>query len=289
MINAYIIGEKSTIDILKIHIEKHPLTELQGYSLESSKDLHTILFLKPKIIFVDTSVIRNYKAMLLRIGQECSIIYIANCSSDAFDAFELLAFDYLLKPLSFERFEKSINKFIQLSLLAALPQDAITRRLDPITDSFFIKADLKGLKEVLVKCHEVLFIEADQNYVFIHMIDQRKYICHHTMKEMEESLPLAYFIRVHKSFIINYNQVTSIEGNVIVLNDNEKQKILIGNTYRKAFFDRKNQKVIKKHKTHFFLADYYSSTASLLLFIASTCFSNGYHLFAQGMQHILII
>jgi len=166
-----------------------------------------------------------------------------------------------------------------------LPEQVIPKRLD-ITDSFFIKAEVKGLKEVQVRCNEILYIEAGQNYVFIHMVNQRKHFCHNTMKEMEESLPIAHFIRVHKSFIINYNQVTSIEGKVIVLDG--KQKVLIGITYRKAFFDRKNQKMIKKHKAHFLPSDYNSGTGSMLLLVVNS-FINCYELFEQSIQTMMNI
>jgi two-component system LytT family response regulator len=270
MISCYIIGEFSTIETLNQQIERFPLTTLTGYSINPSKDINIILTLRPQIVFVDTSLIEKHKSTLFRIAKECTLIYLSENARDAYDAFEVLGFDYLLKSHSYERFEMSINKFIQVSL--STPQSnkpKTVRQSEQITESFFIKADKKGQKEVLVKCKEVRYIEADQNYVFLHMINGQHYVCHNTMKEMEKSLPISYFIRVHKSFIINYDRVTGIERNRIIVDNDPKIIIYIGNTYRKAFFERKNQQIIKRQNRHFLSHDYYSSSACILFFVAS--------------------
>jgi DNA-binding LytR/AlgR family response regulator len=150
-----------------------------------------------------------------------------------------------------------------------MPQASILKKTEPITDSFFIKADVKGLKLIAVKCNEVLFMEAYENYVLLHLSDGRKFVCHNTMKEMEESLPSAFFIRVHKSFIINYDKVSCIEGNIIVLGQNENHKIQIGKIYRKAFFERRSVRMIKKQKGQLFESSIYSQIASVALVMAT--------------------
>ncbi len=267
MINCSVIADLSTIECLERHIDKYPLTVLCGYSFLDSFNPDEVLFNDPKIIFVDISLLKKFKPALLKIGRRCSIIYVANTKEYAYDAFEALALDYLLKPLTFEAFERSINKFISFSLLApakASPVVQINHKIEAITDSFFIKSDFRGQKEILIKCNDVIFIEAEQNYVVLHTLD-KKFICHNTLKEMEENLPNRYFIRVHKSFIINYDKITSVEGNIIILNENEKLKIQIGSTYKKAFFERKSQKIIRK-KNFYELAGY-SKYATFLLLI----------------------
>ena len=150
-----------------------------------------------------------------------------------------------MKPLTFDLFERSINKFINFSLSAPPSSSGkmLTQKMPKITDSFFIRSDAKGMKDILIKCKEVVFIESEQNYVVVHTEDN-KYVSHNTLKDMEENLAGQLFIRVHKSFIINCEKISFVEGNVIVLN--EKLKIPIGLTYRKAFFDRMSQKVIRK-------------------------------------------
>ncbi len=260
MISCYILSELYATETLKKYIERFPLTQLCGHAFPDTVDLNSIAKINPTIIFVDASLISTFKNTLLKIGQFSTIIYLSNNHAKAYEAFETLGFDYFNLPIPFERFEMSLNKFIHLSLLAPTPS---FKKSEMITDSFFIKPDAKGQKEVLIKCQDVIYIEALQNYVVLHLVHGKKFICHNTMKEMEESLPDAYFIRVHKSFIINYDKVTSVEGNNIILNENEKHKILVGNTFKKAFLERKNQKMIKK-KSYFPTFDY-SRTASICL------------------------
>lgn len=274
MINCYIIGDQTTIDCLKEHIEKFPLTVLKGYSFTTVSNLEGVLTDTPTILFVEVELITKFKAALTKIGKLCTIIYVADTKNYAYEAFETLALDYLMQPVTYDVFERSMNKFINFSLLAPAktsPVIQINHKIDSITDSFFIKSDFRGQKEILIKCNDVLFIEAEQNYVVLRTID-KKFICHNTLKEMEENLPDRYFIRVHKSFIINYDKITSVEGNVIVLNENEKYKIQIGNTYKKAFFERKSQKIIRK-KNNFDMVGY-SKYATLILFLIETFVDN---------------
>ena len=259
MISCYIISEQKTVDLLSHHIERFPLTMLLGHSCLISKDLGTISKLKPKIVFVDASLLHKCKATLLCIAQLCTVIYISDCKNTAIDAFDALGFDYILKSHTYERFEMSINKFVQFALRAPEP---IKIHSDIITNSFFIKADSKGLKEIRINCAEVLYIEAEQNYVNIHMVNGKKHTTHNTMKEMEECLPEKQFGRVHKSFIINYEKITIVEGNDIYLSENERPKIRIGYTYRKAFHEKKNQILIKR-KSFLEVLDF-SRNASIL-------------------------
>jgi two-component system LytT family response regulator len=246
MITCYIISESSLIETLKRYVSKFPITELTGFAKPGKIDFDLIAKNSPNIIFVDVALILKHKKSLLKIGQFSTLIYVSahnHSKISANELFEVLAFDLLIVPFTFERFEMSMNKFIRLSLSAPMPG---YKKSETIIDSFFIKLDNKSQKEILIKCNDLIYIEAMQNYVVLNLVDDKKFICHNTMKEMEESLPDSFFIRVHKSFIINYDKVTSVEGNFIVLNDNEKDKVLIGSTYRKAFLERKNQKMIKK-------------------------------------------
>lgn len=259
MISCYILSEASSMHTLKEYIEWFPYTKLCGKSCPNSLDLTSIAKDNPHILFVDIALASSHKSILLEIGQSLTIIYIGNCYSNAYDAFDTLGFDLLLMPLTFSRFEMSMNKFKRFYLLTAKENLKIEKA---ITDSFFVKVDYKGQKEVLVKCKDVIFMEALQNQVTLHLVNEKILVCHNTMKEMEESLPREIFIRIHKSFIINYNQITTIEGNSVMLNEN--YKVSVGSTYKKSFTERKNQKMIRKKNC---LEKFnYSITASICLF-----------------------
>jgi two-component system LytT family response regulator len=259
MISCYILCEPSSMHTLKKYIEWFPFTQLNGQSFPNAIGLNSIIEENPNILFVDIALASSHKDALLEIAKTSIIVYIGNCFSHAYEAFDTLGFDFLMMPLRFERFEMSMYKFKRFFLLKGTED---LKKEDRITDSFFVRVDSKGQKEVLVKCKDVIFIEALQNYVVLQLVDDEKLICHNTMKEMEESLPVDIFVRIHKSFIINYDQVTMVEGNNIMLN--EKYKVIIGSTYKKPFMERKSRKMIKKRN---FLQTFdYSITAAICLF-----------------------
>jgi len=124
----------------------------------------------------------------------------------ALDGFEVNALDYLVKPVSFERFLKA-------SLKAREYYEVREKNLTEASSSefFFIKADNKLVKLLI---DEVLFVEAMQNYVMINT-SGKKYITYLTFKALEDYLPADKFLKVHKSFIVALSKVDTIEGNEI--------------------------------------------------------------------------
>jgi DNA-binding LytR/AlgR family response regulator len=131
----------------------------------------------------------------------------------AVEGFDLNVLDYLVKPVSFDRFLKAAMKakeMIGRTGVAGSPSGASEEYV-------FIKADNKLVK---IFYHDILFVEALQNYVTIHTA-QKKYITYLTFKSMEESLPSDLFIRVHKSFLVSANKIESIEGNCIRIGQHE--------------------------------------------------------------------
>lgn len=124
----------------------------------------------------------------------------------ALEGFELNAVDYLLKPFSFERFLKAVNK--AKMHVEPMKQNS---RIEKEPDHFFIKADSKLVK---IKYDDILFVEALQNYVSIYT-NEKKYISYLTFKSVEESLPAEQFLKIHKSFIVSISKIESIEGNEI--------------------------------------------------------------------------
>ncbi|MEH3112255.1 LytR/AlgR family response regulator transcription factor [Pedobacter terrae] len=242
-ISCYVIGELHTIESLCVYINDYPLSQLKGYAVQRPENFDPVYSIRPDVVFVDVAFLNSNNGWLERIKQFSSIVLISGNTEMAFEAFEHSAFDYLLRPVTFNRFVKCINKFDHLTQLA---HSVHGTRKQQVVDSFFIKADSKGLKEFLIKCDQLIYIQAMQNYVVLHMENDQRFSCHNSMKEMEDSLPASCFSRIHKSYIINDEKITAIEGNTVMLNGNETDKLLIGSTYRKAFFEKKAQKMIKK-------------------------------------------
>jgi DNA-binding LytR/AlgR family response regulator len=138
------------------------------------------------------------------------VIFTTAFPKYAIEGFELNALDYLVKPISFDRFLKAA--------LRAKEYYEVRRQNDagrPATtgsaDHFFVKADNKLVK---INFDEILFAEALQNYVVIHT-SARKYITYLTFKSVEEYLPGELFLKVHKSYIVAASKIDSIESNDI--------------------------------------------------------------------------
>ena len=143
------------------------------------------------------------------IQQLPPVIFTTAYPNYALDGFEVNAMDYLVKPISFDRFLKA-------ALKAKTYYEVREKNANEIpgqSDSFFIKVDNKLVKIIM---DEVLFAEGLQNYVCIHT-KAKKYITYLTFKAIEEYLPADRFIKVHKSYIISASKVDSIEGNELLI------------------------------------------------------------------------
>jgi two-component system, LytTR family, response regulator len=138
------------------------------------------------------------------------VIFTTAFPQFALDGFELNALDYLVKPISFDRFLKAALKAKEYYEVRQKNETDKTPAAET-GDYFFIKADNKLVK---VSFNDILFIEALQNYVVVHT-HEKKLITYLTFKSVEEYLPSSQFIKVHKSFIISATKIDSIEGNDI--------------------------------------------------------------------------
>jgi DNA-binding LytR/AlgR family response regulator len=135
-------------------------------------------------------------------------ILITAFPQHALEGFELNVLDYLVKPVSFDRFMKAV---LRAKEYHELRHTNSSRRENQDDSYFFIKADNKLVK---LSYNEILFAEGLQNYVVIHTKD-KKYISYLTFKSLEEYLPSDRFIRTHKSYIVSASKIDSIEGSDI--------------------------------------------------------------------------
>lgn len=155
-----------------------------------------------------------------------NIIVISSGENYAARAFDFNVVDYLVKPVTYARFCKAIDKTIRY-----YSRKEISSTGDK---EIFIK---KGSTLVKLKLNDIIFIEALENYVTLTTIDD-KYTIHFTMKAIEEYLPPDIFIRVHRSYIINKSNIQSIKENSLDLNvGNTLKSIPVGKSFRDSLLN----------------------------------------------------
>lgn len=180
------------------------------------------------ILFLDINMPKLSGLSLLKtIQQKPNVIITTAYPEYAVEGFELSVTDYLLKPFSLERFLKSISKVQQLTQNNAVITEI---QKEEATTTLFVKSDKKIIKLELKK---ITHIEAYGNYIKI--FTDIMVLTPQTLTEFLEKLP-SNFLRIHKSFAINFNQLKLIDGNQVVLHN--ETKLPIGKSYRKIILDR---------------------------------------------------
>ena len=237
MYKCFIIDDEShAIETLKKYAKDSGQLEVVG---TSQNPLHGIKYINEHknvdITFLDVDMpeISGLDVADL-IYKNTSIIFTTGHSGYAVQGFEKNISDFMLKPISFERFLKSLNKVI----------DKIIDKKEleePKNDSyFFVNPGIKG-KMLKINFHDVEFIEGMNNYIVIHTKDDN-HIVYLTMKEMESGLPPEIFIRVHKSYILNINKVSLMEGNKIVVG---KVTLPIGSSFKEKMLQKIDNNILK--------------------------------------------
>ncbi|MBL0741377.1 LytR/AlgR family response regulator transcription factor [Chryseolinea lacunae] len=157
------------------------------------------------------------------------VIFTTAYPEYALEGFNVDAIDYLIKPIPFERFLKSVNKVkMQQKQGTADAHEGQTSQ----TNHIFVKQDYKLVK---INYDDIISIEGMKDYVKVHT-SQKVIITHITMKRLEELLPNTLFFRSHKSYIVRLNAIKAINGNVIELINNFQAPI--GLQYRDALLNQ---------------------------------------------------
>nr|MBB6152400.1 DNA-binding LytR/AlgR family response regulator [Mucilaginibacter sp. SP1R1] len=158
------------------------------------------------------------------VNSYSTVIFTTAYREYALDAFEQQAMDYILKPISYERFLQSIEKIRAHLHVRHLPAPAV----EPF---FFVKGGA-GNKFIRIDAADITHITAASNYIEIYLQEQ-KILTYMSLGEVAAKLPAAGFSRIHKSHIVNHHFIKSLTYGQLTLNDD--MKLPIGRVYRKAF------------------------------------------------------
>lgn len=238
MIKAIAIDdEKNALGIIKEFCLRIPDIELAEMFTDPLKALSFISkHQNVDLIFLDIQMSKlNGLVLAQHLPSNKTKIILSTAYPDyALQGYEMDVVDYLLKPFSFERFERSIQKIRSLLNKTTSFIEKNSTRLTPGVDDFiFVKTDYKTLK---VKLAEVLFIEGSGNYVTIHTA-KSKIMALQNLKLFEEQLQPYQFIRIHKSYIVSFNYIDAIEKNSVWIGSNE---LPIGESYKDVLKDFMN-------------------------------------------------
>lgn len=224
--------EKLAQEVLIHHISKFELLKLEGVC---SNVFELISFLnKDKsidLIFLDIKMPEiNGTEFVEMFSNPPAIVYTTAYNQYALNAFDQSAIDYLLKPVSLDRFSKSVQKATQF---LRPKQDSASTIIENPNESFYVKSDKRLVK---INPAELVYIEGMRNYLCLHT-ETDKIMVHGTLASIEENFKnLNYICRVHKSFFINLNKINYLEQHVILLTN--KKSIPIGLSYREQVYEK---------------------------------------------------
>ncbi len=227
MINTIIIDDEPlALEILEAHISNIPELHIVAKcsnAIEANNALHMH---DVDLMFLDIQMPQLTGVEFLRsLSNPPLAIFTTAYAEYAVEGFDLEAIDYLLKPISFERFLKASNKAID----KFKTERTVTLSTDRKDDFFFVKSDKKMMK---VYYRDILYIEGLKDYVIIRT-ETGRVITLQTMKSLVEKLPSGIFQRIHRSYILNLNKLTAIEGNMVQLTEKGQLKMIpIGKNYR---------------------------------------------------------
>lgn len=241
MLTCIIIDdEQHAIDLLKSYIEKVSFLELRA---TFNNPLTAIPETDVDIVFIDMQMPQLSGMDFIKLMKGKAKIIITSAFKEyALESFEYEVLDYLLKPISFDRFLKAVQK--AMNQLTFAEEDVQTHNKQQ-KNYIVVKTDAKN-KLQKIELDEIVYIEGMKNYVTIHK-EQQQIMTLLNMKDVDSSLPKDQFIRVHKSYIISIEKIKIIEGNQIFLK-NVKESIPLSETYKAAFFDLLKQRIIGNKK-----------------------------------------
>lgn len=226
-INCIIVDDEQLArQLIKRYVDKLPHLEVVAICKNSMEAMHELRSKKVDLMFLDIQMPDLTGVEFLKsINQKPAVIFTTAYKEYALEGYELDIVDYLLKPISFERFTKGVNKAIDFIQSRNTQKSFKPDVKIPEKDHINIKADHKIYK---VKYTELKYIEGLGEYVTFHTSD-KKIVSLASLKQLENILPSQQFIRVHKSFIINLSYVFSLYGNRLELGE---KMIPVGRSYR---------------------------------------------------------
>lgn len=235
-INCLIVDdEPMALDLIETYVEKTPFLQLVGKCSSALEAMDIMQNIQVDLIFLDIQMpdltgIEFSKTL----KKETRIIFTTAFDNYAIEGYKVEALDYLLKPFNYTEFLIASKKALEWFTLL---KQKHTQVAEP--DYLFVKSEYKQLK---INLQDILYIQGLKDYVKIWLQDQKRPILAlMSLKSLEEKLPEAKFMRIHRSFIIALNKIKEVERSQVIIAD---ERITISEQYKPKFQEYISSKLI---------------------------------------------
>ena len=213
-------------NVLRKYAEDLKTVEIKGFCKDAIEAMEILKQQPIDLIFLDINMPKLSGIEFLKTMKNPPLVILTTAYTDyALEGYELNVLDYLVKPFSFIRFLKAVEKADQQFQLLQ------KTKAEERAESVFVKSNKKTYQ---VKFSEIIYVEGLGDYIKIHT-EKSHLVTNLSMKKMEELLPSNEFYRIHKSHIVNRRKIIAIEGNMVEL---PGVKLTIGSNFRTNFFTR---------------------------------------------------
>ncbi|MCX6247343.1 MAG: LytTR family DNA-binding domain-containing protein [Bacteroidetes bacterium] len=228
--------EKLALDLIEDDILKVPFLQLVKKCRSGLEALEVLQNEKIDLIFLDIQMPDISGIQFLKsLPNKPLVVFTTAYEKYALEGFDLDVVDYLLKPYSFDRFLKAVNKVQDYLLIPEKNRISRTAGEISISSEFiFVKSDYKLVK---IEIAEIQYIESQKDYVKI-VSGGKPVVTLSSMKAIEEKLVAPDFIRVHRSFMVNVRKIRYIQRNFVMVGEKE---IPLGDNYKESFLQIINQ------------------------------------------------
>jgi two-component system response regulator LytT len=223
--------EPLALKLVQTFINQTPFLELTASCDNAVEAMELIREKQPDLVFLDINMPNLTGMELARLLQEQpgplpKIIFTTAYNHYAIEGYKVNAVDYLLKPFSYEEFLRAANKVL-------LQSQEVSNQIQAVTadDEFiFLKVEYQWVR---ISLKDILYIESLKDYVKVHLDDTQKTVLSLiSLKALEEKLPSAKFMRIHRSFIVCLDKINAISKNSVFIG---KTEITVGEQYKEAF------------------------------------------------------
>jgi two-component system LytT family response regulator len=219
--------EPLALEVLQAHAAQLPFIEISDVFTSPLKAMTVLQSQNIDLVFLDIHMPElNGLRLPKLVNTSAEFVFVTAYKEHAYESYELRAVDYLLKPVSFDRFLMAVNKVLKVKKEHTVEAEIPTAR-SRTTRQLFVRADKKIVQ---LNITEILYIEGLKDYVTIYL-PHRKVVARESLKKIATLLSDAGFVRIHRSYIVPFSNIQQLEGNSLLLQNVE---LPIGVSYKKA-------------------------------------------------------